>query len=67
MAAGPSATWRPRRSTGSCSAASTACSAFNGDPHPGNYLFRAGGQVTFLDFGLVKHFTDDELDVVRAT
>ena len=35
--------------------------AFNGDPHPGNYLFEPGGQVTFLDFGLVKHFTDDEL------
>jgi predicted unusual protein kinase regulating ubiquinone biosynthesis (AarF/ABC1/UbiB family) len=34
---------------------------FNGDPHPGNYLFRPGGQVTFLDFGLVKHFTDAEL------
>jgi predicted unusual protein kinase regulating ubiquinone biosynthesis (AarF/ABC1/UbiB family) len=35
--------------------------AFNGDPHPGNYLFGGGGRVTFLDFGLVKHFTDDEL------
>lgn len=35
--------------------------AFNGDPHPGNYLFRPGGQVTFLDFGLVKHFTEEEL------
>lgn len=35
--------------------------AFNGDPHPGNYLFRPGGQVTFLDFGLVKHFTEAEL------
>ena len=23
--------------------------AFNGDPHPGNYLFRPGGQITFLD------------------
>ena len=32
--------------------------AFNGDPHPGNYLFRPGGQVTFLDFGLVKRFTE---------
>jgi predicted unusual protein kinase regulating ubiquinone biosynthesis (AarF/ABC1/UbiB family) len=32
---------------------------FNGDPHPGNYLFRPGGQVTFLDFGLVKHFEDE--------
>ena len=36
--------------------------AFNGDPHPGNYLFDPGGQVTFLDFGLVKHFTPSELD-----
>jgi predicted unusual protein kinase regulating ubiquinone biosynthesis (AarF/ABC1/UbiB family) len=36
--------------------------AFNGDPHPGNYLFEPGGQVTFLDFGLVKHFTPTELD-----
>ncbi|MFK7916539.1 MAG: ABC1 kinase family protein [Ilumatobacter sp.] len=35
--------------------------AFNGDPHPGNYLFHDDGSVTFLDFGLVKHFTDDEL------
>ena len=35
--------------------------AFNGDPHPGNYLFEPGGQVTFLDFGLVKRFTEDEL------
>jgi predicted unusual protein kinase regulating ubiquinone biosynthesis (AarF/ABC1/UbiB family) len=29
---------------------------FNGDPHPGNYLFHGGGRVTFLDFGLVKWF-----------
>jgi hypothetical protein len=36
--------------------------AFNGDPHPGNYLFQPGGRVTFLDFGLVKHFTEDEID-----
>jgi predicted unusual protein kinase regulating ubiquinone biosynthesis (AarF/ABC1/UbiB family) len=35
--------------------------AFNGDPHPGNYLFQRGGRVTFLDFGLVKYFTPDEL------
>ncbi len=38
--------------------------AFNGDPHPGNYLFHGGGQVTFLDFGLVKHFTGAELQPV---
>jgi predicted unusual protein kinase regulating ubiquinone biosynthesis (AarF/ABC1/UbiB family) len=35
--------------------------AFNGDPHPGNYLFEPGGQVTFLDFGMVKRFTSAEL------
>jgi len=35
--------------------------AFNGDPHPGNYLFHGGGKVTFLDFGMVKHFTDADL------
>jgi len=35
--------------------------AFNGDPHPGNYLFHGGGRVTFLDFGLVKHFGPAEL------
>jgi predicted unusual protein kinase regulating ubiquinone biosynthesis (AarF/ABC1/UbiB family) len=35
--------------------------AFHGDPHPGNYLFEPGGRVTFLDFGLVKHFTEPDL------
>ncbi|CAB4554499.1 unannotated protein [freshwater metagenome] len=37
--------------------------AFNGDPHPGNYVFRPGGQITFLDFGLCKRFTHDEVQV----
>jgi predicted unusual protein kinase regulating ubiquinone biosynthesis (AarF/ABC1/UbiB family) len=35
--------------------------AFNGDPQPGNYLFHGDGRVSFLDFGLVKYFTDDDL------
>jgi predicted unusual protein kinase regulating ubiquinone biosynthesis (AarF/ABC1/UbiB family) len=35
--------------------------AFNGDPHPGNYIFHGGGKVTFLDFGMVKHFTEADL------
>jgi predicted unusual protein kinase regulating ubiquinone biosynthesis (AarF/ABC1/UbiB family) len=43
--------------------------AFNGDPHPGNYLFHRGGRVTFLDFGLTKLFTEEDLaplvDAVR--
>jgi len=32
---------------------------FNGDPHPGNYLFEDDGRVTFLDFGCVKYFPDE--------
>jgi predicted unusual protein kinase regulating ubiquinone biosynthesis (AarF/ABC1/UbiB family) len=35
--------------------------AFNGDPHPGNYLFHGNGVVTFLDFGLVKRYEPDEV------
>ncbi|CAB4915468.1 unannotated protein [freshwater metagenome] len=35
---------------------------FNGDPHPGNYIFHEDGRVTFLDFGLVKHFSDSEMN-----
>ncbi len=34
--------------------------AFNGDPHPGNYRFSPGGNVTFLDFGLVKRWSPGE-------
>jgi predicted unusual protein kinase regulating ubiquinone biosynthesis (AarF/ABC1/UbiB family) len=40
--------------------------AFNGDPHPGNYLFRPDGQVTFLDFGLVKRFEPVTLEGFEA-
>jgi len=44
--------------------------AFNGDPHPGNYIFRPGGEVTFLDYGLVKHFdqqaVDDFMTLIKA-
>ena len=40
--------------------------AFNGDPHPGNYLFRPGGQVTFLDFGLVKRFVPSEIELLES-
>jgi predicted unusual protein kinase regulating ubiquinone biosynthesis (AarF/ABC1/UbiB family) len=36
--------------------------AFNGDPHPGNYLFGPDGAVTFIDFGLVKRFTAQDRD-----
>ncbi len=29
---------------------------FNGDPHPGNYLFHEDGGITFLDYGCIKYF-----------
>ena len=40
--------------------------AFNGDPHPGNYLFRPGGQVTFLDFGLVKRYRPEDVKLFES-
>ena len=39
---------------------------FNGDPHPGNYIFRDDGTVTFLDFGCVKRFPADRVLVTSA-
>ncbi len=39
---------------------------FNGDPHPGNYLFDADGRVVFLDFGCVKYFPPEMLRDWRA-
>jgi predicted unusual protein kinase regulating ubiquinone biosynthesis (AarF/ABC1/UbiB family) len=40
--------------------------AFNGDPHPGNYLFLPGGRVTFLDFGLVKRYSAAEVSLFQS-
>lgn len=34
---------------------------FNGDPHPGNYLFDDDGRIVFLDFGCTKYFPDQML------
>jgi len=39
----------------------------NADPHPGNYLFHPDGTVTFLDFGCVKHFTEDQVLHISQT
>lgn len=38
---------------------------FNGDPHPGNYLFEPGGRVTFLDYGLCKVFRPEEVELFQ--
>ncbi|HYN95130.1 MAG TPA: AarF/ABC1/UbiB kinase family protein [Pilimelia sp.] len=34
---------------------------FNGDPHPGNFVFHPDGTVTFLDYGCVRRFTADQV------
>lgn len=36
---------------------------FNGDPHPGNYLFKPDGSVIFLDFGCIKVFERDFMEI----
>ena len=41
--------------------------AFNGDPHPGNYRFSAAGDVTFLDFGLIKRWTPGEWEILSPS
>jgi predicted unusual protein kinase regulating ubiquinone biosynthesis (AarF/ABC1/UbiB family) len=35
---------------------------YNGDPHPGNYLFHEDGRVTFLDFGCVRRFEESFIE-----
>ena len=37
-----------------------------GDPHPGNYLLVPGGQVCFLDFGLLRGIDQARVDAERA-
>jgi predicted unusual protein kinase regulating ubiquinone biosynthesis (AarF/ABC1/UbiB family) len=39
---------------------------FNGDPHPGNYLFLPSGQVAFLDYGCVRVFDPEFTDAWKA-
>lgn len=38
----------------------------NADPHPGNYLFHDDGSVSFLDFGCVKRFRREQIEVMTA-
>ena len=38
---------------------------FNGDPHPGNYLFMPDGRIAFLDYGCVKRFAPAFLAELR--
>jgi predicted unusual protein kinase regulating ubiquinone biosynthesis (AarF/ABC1/UbiB family) len=34
---------------------------FSGDPHPGNYRLMEDGRVAFLDFGMTKRVSSDDL------
>lgn len=34
---------------------------FNGDPHPGNYIFCDDGRIAFLDFGCVKRLSPETI------
>jgi predicted unusual protein kinase regulating ubiquinone biosynthesis (AarF/ABC1/UbiB family) len=43
---------------------------FNADPHPGNYILHEDGSVSFLDFGCVKRFRREQVqmmdEIIRA-
>jgi predicted unusual protein kinase regulating ubiquinone biosynthesis (AarF/ABC1/UbiB family) len=39
---------------------------FNADPHPGNYVFHEDGSVSFLDFGCVKRFRPEQVEMMDA-
>ena len=39
---------------------------FNGDPHPGNYLFYPDGRVGFLDYGSVQRYDADQAAAFAA-
>jgi predicted unusual protein kinase regulating ubiquinone biosynthesis (AarF/ABC1/UbiB family) len=39
---------------------------FNADPHPGNYLFHEDGSVSFLDYGCVKRFRREQVEMLDA-
>jgi hypothetical protein len=39
---------------------------FNADPHPGNYVFHEDGSVSFLDFGCVKRFQREQVEMMDA-
>jgi hypothetical protein len=39
---------------------------FHADPHPGNYLFHDDGSVSFLDFGCVKRFPREQVDIMNS-
>lgn len=39
---------------------------FNADTHPGNYLLMPDGRVAFLDFGMTKRLTVEQIELEQA-
>ena len=39
---------------------------FSGDPHPGNFLLMDDGHVAFLDYGMTKLLTRDQVELDRT-
>jgi predicted unusual protein kinase regulating ubiquinone biosynthesis (AarF/ABC1/UbiB family) len=39
---------------------------FNADTHPGNYLLMADGRVAFLDFGMTKRLSVEQIELEQA-
>ncbi len=39
---------------------------FSGDPHPGNFLLMDDGNVAFLDFGMTKSLTKEQVELDRT-
>ena len=40
--------------------------SIHADPHPGNYLIDPSGRIALVDFGCVKKFSPDFIELVRA-
>ncbi|HXP29242.1 MAG TPA: AarF/UbiB family protein, partial [Solirubrobacteraceae bacterium] len=44
----------------------TQIDMLHADPHPGNYVFHENGSVSFLDFGCVRRFSREQLEMFDA-
>ncbi|HTZ18563.1 MAG TPA: AarF/UbiB family protein, partial [Dissulfurispiraceae bacterium] len=40
---------------------------FHGDPHPGNILIKPGGEIAFIDFGIVGRVSDEIKEIIAGT
>ncbi len=40
---------------------------FHGDPHPGNILIKPGGEIAFIDFGIVGRVSSEVKELIAGT